>query len=98
MANSLGRCHQCEEGGDILDRVGSQSGMQMLDYFIVPAPSAEGEIPGSHQKMTVVLGKKDGDLGMEYAILHKDGLDAVVLADAARTLFAERSLYPQHVH
>ena len=78
-----------EEIGRVGDRASREAGVQVFKDFAVATPSTEGEVSGTDEYMAFVRGSEDRHLRVEHAILHRDGLDLIVLSDAACTLLAD---------
>lgn len=63
--------------------------MQMLNDLEVATPPIEGQIPGAHENMAVILRGKGRNLWVKHPTHCGDGLNLVVLSSSLRPLLTQ---------
>ncbi|MDF0546071.1 hypothetical protein PX699_27310 [Sphingobium sp. H39-3-25] len=79
-----------EEPSHIVEGIGRERGMEVLNKLEIATPTGEGKISGPDQQMRVVVGEQRRNLRVEDPMVRAGNrLDLIVPTDTARALLAQ---------
>ncbi|WP_275230779.1 hypothetical protein [Novosphingobium album (ex Liu et al. 2023)] len=86
----IGSRELLEEAGGVIEGVGREARMEMLDEFEIAAPSGKCQVSRADEQMGIVIGEQRADLRVEHAVAGAgDGLDLIIAPHPACPFLAE---------